>query len=68
MPLEICSERDTKGLYEKAYLNIIKDFTGVTSPFEKSKNSEIILQGEKNINTNLNIILEYLEKNKIFNK
>ncbi|HPE86933.1 MAG: adenylyl-sulfate kinase [Bacteroidales bacterium] len=33
-PLAICEERDTKGLYKKARLGIIKNFTGISSPFE----------------------------------
>jgi len=33
-PLEICDQRDTKGLYKQAREGKIKDFTGITSPFE----------------------------------
>ena len=33
-PLEICEARDVKGLYKKARAGIIKDFTGIDSPFE----------------------------------
>lgn len=33
-PLEVCEQRDVKGLYEKARAGIIKDFTGIDSPFE----------------------------------
>ena len=33
-PLDICSKRDTKGLYEKAFRGEIDEFTGVSSPFE----------------------------------
>lgn len=32
--LEVCKERDTKGMYKKAIEGIIKDFTGVNSPYE----------------------------------
>ncbi|MGP8215403.1 MAG: adenylyl-sulfate kinase [Bacteroidia bacterium] len=34
-PLEICEKRDTKGLYAKARKGEIKDFTGISAPFEK---------------------------------
>lgn len=34
-PLEICEQRDVKGLYAKARRGEIKDFTGITSPFEE---------------------------------
>lgn len=33
-PIEICEKRDTKGLYAKARAGLIKDFTGINSPFE----------------------------------
>jgi adenylylsulfate kinase-like enzyme len=33
-PLEICKQRDVKGLYHKASLGQIKDLTGVSSPYE----------------------------------
>jgi adenylylsulfate kinase len=33
-PLEVCESRDIKGLYKKARAGIIKDFTGVSAPFE----------------------------------
>lgn len=33
-PLEVCEQRDTKGLYKKARSGEIKDFTGISSPFE----------------------------------
>ncbi len=40
-PLEICENRDTKGLYKKARAGIIKDFTGISSPFEAPKNPDL---------------------------
>ena len=33
-PLEVCEQRDVKGLYKKARKGEIKDFTGISSPFE----------------------------------
>jgi adenylylsulfate kinase len=33
-PMEVCEKRDTKGLYKKARAGLIKDFTGISSPFE----------------------------------
>jgi adenylyl-sulfate kinase len=40
-PLEVCEERDTKGLYAKARANKIPDFTGVSSPYEAPENPAI---------------------------
>ena len=43
-PLEICEERDTKGLYSEARKGQIKDFTGIDSPYEAPQNAEIRLE------------------------
>ena len=40
-PLEICEARDTKGLYKKARAGEIKDFTGISSPFEAPKHPDL---------------------------
>lgn len=37
-PLDVCEHRDTKGLYHKARQGILKDFTGIDSPFEPPEN------------------------------
>lgn len=37
-PLEICEKRDVKGLYQKARKGLIKDFTGIDSPYEIPQN------------------------------
>ena len=42
-PLEICEKRDPKGLYKLANKGIIKEFTGVSDPYEKPKNPDLIL-------------------------
>lgn len=42
-PLEICEARDVKGLYKKARLGLIKDFTGISAPFEIPKNAHLII-------------------------
>ena len=40
-PLEVCEERDVKGLYKKARAGLIKNFTGISSPFEEPENPDI---------------------------
>ena len=42
-PLEVCESRDVKGLYKKARLGEIKEFTGISSPYEKPEKPEIII-------------------------
>lgn len=41
-PLEICEQRDPKGLYQKARAGKIADFTGITSPFEAPDDAYIL--------------------------
>ncbi|MCG8083625.1 MAG: adenylyl-sulfate kinase [Candidatus Thiodiazotropha taylori] len=43
-PLEVCESRDVKGLYKKARAGVIKDFTGISSPYEPPSNPEITIQ------------------------
>jgi len=60
-PLEICEQRDVKGLYAKARNGQIKDFTGIDSPFEAPENPDLnILSSEKSIAECVNEIIEYL--------
>jgi adenylylsulfate kinase len=40
-PLEVCEQRDTKGLYKKARAGEIKDFTGISSPFEAPEHPDL---------------------------
>ena len=40
-PLEVCEERDTKGLYKKARAGEIKEFTGISAPYESPLNPEV---------------------------
>ena len=40
-PLDVCEKRDRKGLYAKAREGIIKEFTGISDPYETPKNAEI---------------------------
>jgi len=42
-PLEVCEQRDVKGLYKKARAGIIKNFTGIDDPYEEPENPEIIV-------------------------
>lgn len=45
-PIEICEQRDVKGLYKKARAGEIKDFTGISSPFEAPQTAEIEIKTE----------------------
>jgi len=65
--LETCEERDPKGLYKKAREGELKDFTGISSPYEEPLNPEIIIENGKNssLKGNTQKIIKYLEANKI---
>ena len=45
--LEICEKRDPKGLYKKARAGLIKNFTGISSPYEQPLNPEIHLKTDE---------------------
>uniref|UniRef100_UPI003217FE65 adenylyl-sulfate kinase n=1 Tax=uncultured Draconibacterium sp. TaxID=1573823 RepID=UPI003217FE65 len=42
-PIEVCEQRDTKGLYEKARKGLIKDFSGINAPFEAPENADVVV-------------------------
>jgi adenylyl-sulfate kinase len=46
-PLEECIRRDVKGLYKKALAGEIKEFTGISDPYEEPLNPEVILYSDK---------------------
>ncbi len=66
-PLEVCEERDVKGLYKKARAGLIKDFTGISSAFETPLNPEIILNTkelslEQCVEKILSLLLQKIQK------
>src|SRR6201999_883456 len=42
-PIEVCEERDRKGLYAKARAGILKEFTGISDPYEEPKDAEVVI-------------------------
>jgi adenylylsulfate kinase len=63
--LETCEERDPKGLYKKARAGEIKEFTGISAPYEEPENAELIINTtqETDISKNAQKIIQYLESN-----
>lgn len=45
--IETCEARDVKGLYKKARAGEIKEFTGISSPYEEPENAEIVIDTDK---------------------
>ena len=60
-PLEVCEERDIKGMYARARRGEIKGFTGIDDPYEQPESAEIILDTVNNTSEdNARRILDYL--------
>ncbi len=59
--VDTCEERDVKGLYQKARKGEIKDFTGISAPFEAPKSPEIeINTAQLSINESVQKVLDYI--------
>jgi adenylyl-sulfate kinase len=62
-PLEVVEERDTKGLYKKARAGEIKNFTGISDPYEAPENAEVTVHtGSETIEESSARIISYLEE------
>ena len=60
-PLEICEQRDPKGLYKKARAGEIKGFTGIDAPYEAPENPEVHLDGAQPVEKIADQVIEYLK-------
>ena len=62
-PLNICEQRDVKGLYKLARAGKIKDFTGISSPFEHPDNPDLIIAShEESIDVSVNRLLDKVKR------
>ncbi len=62
-PLEVCEQRDPKGLYAKARKGEIKQFTGVDDPYEKPENPNLVVDTvNKTVEENVKLIMTYLKE------
>lgn len=67
-PLEICEQRDPKGLYKKARNKEIANFTGVDSPYEPPRHAQIHLKSaETTLRESVQLIIDYLLQNGYIN-
>ncbi len=67
-PIDVCEQRDVKGLYQKAREGEIKEFTGITSPYEEPLNPDLTLfTGVDSIEYCVDKIIKFLKKRNIFN-
>lgn len=64
--LKVCKRRDPNGLYEKAMTGEIKDFTGISSPYEPPQNPEITIETDlQSVEDNVACIMNKLETGEI---
>lgn len=62
-PLEICEQRDRKGLYAKARAGIVKEFTGISDPYEAPNDAEVVIDtGELSAEESAQEIILHLER------
>lgn len=63
-PIELCEQRDVKGLYKKARAGEIAAFTGISSPYEAPEHPEIRLKtGEESLEASVEKVLGWLREN-----
>lgn len=61
--IEVCEKRDTKGLYAKARKGKIKNFTGISAPFEKPKNSILSIDtSDKSVEECIELLLSEISR------
>ncbi len=62
--LDTCEQRDVKGLYKKARAGIIKNYTGISSPYEEPELAEIVVNTDSlSVEESADLIMQYLRDN-----
>ena len=68
-PLKVCEERDVKGLYKKARAGVIKNYTGVSSPYEPPEHPDLHLDtAGDTVETNTEKVIAFLKERHIFTR
>lgn len=63
IPIEVAEQRDPKGLYKKARAGEIKDFTGISAPYEAPENPEVVIHTDKEtVEESVAHIVKYLQE------
>jgi adenylylsulfate kinase len=69
VPVEVAEKRDPKGLYKKARAGEIKEFTGISAPYEAPENPEIHIKNvDLSVEDAVKQIVEYLESKGLLEK
>ncbi|GER67221.1 adenylyl-sulfate kinase [Weizmannia acidilactici] len=68
-PLEVCENRDPKGLYKKARSGEIKNFTGIDAPYEAPECPELVVDtNQQPLEDSVKQVIQYLEENDYIEK
>lgn len=63
VPIEVAETRDPKGLYKKAREGVIKEFTGISAPYEAPENPDIHIRADKvSVEEAVRQIIQEIEK------
>ncbi|KAF3764898.1 hypothetical protein M406DRAFT_91056 [Cryphonectria parasitica EP155] len=63
IPIEVAEQRDPKGLYKKARAGEIKDFTGISAPYEAPEKPELVIKTHENtVEESVAQIVKYLQE------
>jgi adenylylsulfate kinase len=61
--LDVCEQRDPKGLYQKARAGQIPEFTGISAPYEEPHSPEVVLETDKqSLEESTSLVIAYLEE------
>ena len=60
--LEVCEQRDVKGLYKRARAGEIPNFTGISSPYEEPAFADLVVDTETNLDACTNEVLQYINE------
>ena len=67
-PLDVCEERDVKGLYRRARAGEIKQFTGISSPYEEPEAPELAVDTTQSLDKCVEQVLEYLIQRGVYER
>jgi len=61
-PLELCEQRDVKGLYKKARAGEVRNFTGIDSPYERPQHPDVVIEtGSLTVDESIDRLLRFIE-------
>jgi adenylylsulfate kinase len=61
-PLDVCEQRDPKGLYKKARAGQIPEFTGISAPYEEPEKPELVVKSDgQTVEESSQVVIDYLK-------